>query len=69
MKASMPLRVWYGVMAAFLWAGIYFTGFSVVNWLVYLPAAGFTMAALMGFCPSQLLINKLFGRQSEKVSA
>jgi hypothetical protein len=56
-------------MAAFIWAGIYLTGFSVVNWLVYLPAAGVTMAALIGFCPSQLVINKLFNTISEKVSA
>jgi hypothetical protein len=60
MKAPTSMRVWYAFVGALLWTGIYFTGFAVVNWLVYLPAAGFVFAAITGICPSQAGAFKMF---------
>lgn len=61
MKNPLSMRIWLAMMAAILWTGIYFTGFSIVNWLLYLPAAGFTIASIVGICPSQIAVFKLFG--------
>jgi len=69
MKAPVSLRTWFAMMAAILWAGIYFTGFSAVSWLLYLPATGLTVASLTGICLSQFAVSKLFGtKQKEKSS-
>jgi len=40
MRASVSMRIWFAFVGIILWAGIYLTGFSTVNWLLYLPAAG-----------------------------
>ena len=61
MKASKPMRVWFAFFGAVIWVGIYLTGFSNVHWLLYLPAAGMTFAAITGICPSQIGVFKLFG--------
>lgn len=55
------MRIWYAMVATILWAGIYLTGFSTVNWLLYLPAIGFVFGAITGICPSLVGIFKLFG--------
>jgi len=47
-------------MGTILWAGIYLTGFSNANWLLYVPAAGFIFSALTGICPSMVAISKMF---------
>jgi hypothetical protein len=61
MKATTPMRVWFAFFGAVIWIGIILTGFSNVHWLLYLPAAGMAFAAITGICPSQIMINKLFG--------
>ena len=61
MRASSSTRIWFALVAAMLWAGIYLTGFATVNWLLYVPAAVFIFAAATGFCPSQIAVFKLFG--------
>jgi len=68
MKAPLSMRIWFAVVATILWAGIYFTGFSTVNWLLYLPAAGFLMGAVTGFCPSLTGVFKLFGGKIKETS-
>lgn len=65
MKAPFSMRLWFAVMAAILWTGIYFTGFSLVNWLLYVPAIGLMFASIIGICPSQLAILKLFGNKQK----
>jgi hypothetical protein len=60
MKAPVSMRLWFAFLAAMIWTGIYFTGLSIASWLLYLPAAGLTIAAIIGFCPSQIVITKLF---------
>lgn len=59
------MRIWFGLMAALLWAGIYLSGFALVSWLLYLPAIGLTLGAVLGICPSQLAVFKLIdGKRS-----
>jgi hypothetical protein len=60
MKASKSTRVWFAIMAIILSIGIYLTGFSKVNFMIYLPAIGFAFAAITGICPSQQAILKMF---------
>ena len=61
MKASTQMRVWFAFFGAVIWFGIFLTGFSIVHWLLYLPAVGMTFAAVTGICPSQITINKILG--------
>ena len=68
MKTSQSIRVWYVLVAAILWIGIYLTGFSAVSWLLYIPAAGFVFAAITGICPSQLAIFKMFDGKTTEMS-
>jgi hypothetical protein len=53
-------------MAAILWTGIYFTGFSTVSWMFYLPAVGLTVASIIGVCPTVIAALKLFGGSSKR---
>jgi hypothetical protein len=55
------MRLWFALMGLMLWAGIYFTGFSKVNLLLYLPATGLIMASIIGVCPAHIAIHKLLG--------
>jgi len=54
------MRVWFALVGVILWAGIYLTGFSVVSWVLYVPAAGFIFGAVTGICPSLDVISKMF---------
>jgi hypothetical protein len=60
-RASTWMRIWFALFGIILWLGIYLTGFSVVHWILYLPAAGFVFAAVTGICPSQMLVSNIFG--------
>ena len=61
MRASISMPIWFAFVGVILWVGIYLTGFSTVNWLLYLPAAGFTFSAVTGICLSLMAISKMFG--------
>ena len=61
MKASKGMRIWFAIFAVLIWLGIYLTGFSVVHWLLYIPPAGLTFAAITGICPSQIAVFKMTG--------
>lgn len=62
MKAPVHVRVWYVVFAILIVVGIALTGFSNVHWFLYIPPAGLVFAAVTGICPSQIAIQKLFGK-------
>jgi len=64
MKASKSMRIWFAFVGAILWTGIYLTGFSETNWVLYVPAAGFVLGAVTGLCPSFTVISKVFFKQS-----
>ncbi|QHT69662.1 DUF2892 domain-containing protein [Rhodocytophaga rosea] len=68
MKAPVSMRIFFAFMSAMLWTGIYFTGFSVVNWLLYLPAAVSLFAAITGICPSLMVITKLMDLNQKQAS-
>lgn len=59
MKASASMHTWFALVGIILWTGIYFSGFTHVNWLIYLPAVGFIFAAVTGIYLSLMGIIKL----------
>ena len=59
-KASKQMRIWFAVFGILIWLGIYLTGFSIIHWLLYIPAVMLIFAATTGICPSQILVFKLF---------
>ena len=61
MKASASMRVWFAFFAVLIWLGIYLTGFSNIHWLLYIPPAGLTFAAITAICPSQIAVFKMMG--------
>ena len=68
MKASKSMRIWYAFVGMILWAGIYLSGFSNVNWLLYVPAIGFVFAAITGLCLSLTAISKMFSFNTKATS-
>ena len=56
-KLSKAMRLFFTVSGTVLWLGIWLTGFSVVHWLLYIPAMFFTFAVITGICPG-LIISK-----------
>lgn len=63
MKASKSTRIWFAFVGMIMWTGIYLTGFSTTNWVLYVPAAGFVFGAVTGLCPSLTVISKVFFKQ------
>ncbi len=55
------MRVWFIGPILMLWIGIYFTGFDMVHWLIYVPAFFALFAFLTGLCPGMLLIRSILG--------
>lgn len=66
MRATKSMRIWFAFVSVILWAGIYLTGFSRANWVLYVPAPGFILGAVTGLCPSLTVISKMFVKQSLK---
>ena len=62
------MRIWFMLVGIILWAGIYFSGFANVNWLIYVPAIGFIFGAVTGLCLSLTAIAKLFGVKVKETS-
>jgi len=69
LKVDALTRQWFLGPALMLWLGIYFTGFSEVHWLIYIPATMAVFAFITGICPGRYLICKrqeLFKKFKEK---
>lgn len=64
-KASKQMRIWFAVFGLLIWLGIYLTGFSIVHWLLYIPAVMLIFAGVSGICPSQLLVFKFFSSKEK----
>ena len=56
LKVDPLTRQWFLGPAVMLWLGIYFTGFDVVHWLIYIPAVMSVFALLTGFCPGRYMM-------------
>ena len=59
-RASLEMKTWFALFSIIIWLGIYLTGFSIVHWLLYVPAVALLFAAVTGICPSQILISSFF---------
>ncbi|HEX19875.1 MAG TPA: hypothetical protein ENG78_03535 [Acidiferrobacteraceae bacterium] len=55
-----PMRVFLLIMASVLLLGIWLTGFATAHWLLYLPPAFFTFAAVTGICPGMMFTRTMF---------
>ena len=63
-RINHAMRFFFLVAGSLLWLGIWLTGFAVVHWLLYIPAAFFLFAAATGVCPGMIISNLLFGRRA-----
>ena len=59
-RISRAMRFFFIFAGSVLWLGIGLTGFSVVNWLLYVPAIFFAFAALTGICPGLIVARLIF---------
>ena len=55
------MRFFFLFSGTVIWLGIWLTGFSIVHWLLYVPAAFFYFAAITGICPGLIISRLLFG--------
>lgn len=55
-----PMRFFLLVISSMIWLGIWLTGFAVVHWVLYIPAAFLLFAAISGICPGIIFSNMLF---------
>jgi len=53
------IRMLFLMVAALIMVGIWLTGFGVVHWLLYIPAAALAFAGITGICPGYLMLKKL----------
>lgn len=60
---SKALRITFIIVGLIIMAGIWLTGFSVVHWLLYVPAVALILAGITGLCP-MLFINKTITREN-----
>lgn len=58
------MRFFFLVTGSVIWLGIWLTGFSVVHWLLYIPAVFFCFAAITGICPGLIISRRIFQEQS-----
>jgi hypothetical protein len=59
-KSPFPMRMFFLILSCVLWLGIWVTGFSQINWLIYVPACTLLFASITGFCPGLITSNFLF---------
>lgn len=55
------MRFFFLFAGSVIWGGIALTGFSVVHWLLYIPAVFFYFAAVTGICPGIIVSRLVFG--------
>lgn len=61
-NANTSMRLLFLMIAALIWAGIWLSGYNTVHWVLYLPAAFLTVAAVTGICPGLHILGKIFGK-------
>jgi hypothetical protein len=66
LKISNEMRLWFIGPILMLWTSIYFTGFGVVYWLIYIPAIMSVFAFITGLCPGMFLIRSILEISSKK---
>ena len=58
-KVGASLRLLFATMSSVILLGIWLTGFDVVHWIIYAPAAFMAFAAITGICPGLNIWRKL----------
>lgn len=58
-KISRAMRLFFAVSGSIIWFGIWLTGFTVVHWLLYVPAVFFSFAVITGICPGMIISKTL----------
>jgi len=64
-KVGAPIRFFLFFVSTVIWGGIWHTGFEVVSWILYLPAAFLLLAAITGICPGIIFAKMLFKGKPE----
>ncbi len=59
-KMDKSMKFFFLFVGSILWLGIWLTGFDVVHWVLFLPAAFFVFSALTGICPGMILFKEIF---------
>lgn len=59
-KLSPAMRSFFFFAGSIIWLGIWLTGFSIVHWLLFVPASVFAFAAVTGICPGMIVLKALF---------
>lgn len=59
------MRFFFLFSGTVIWGGIWLTGFSVVHWLLYIPAVFFYFAAITGICPGLIFSRLVFGEKEK----
>lgn len=57
---SNAMRFFFLFASCVIWIGLWLTGFSVVHWLLYVPATLLAFAAITGICPGLIFSQLLF---------
>lgn len=57
------MRLFFLVTGTVIWLGIWFTGFNVAHWLLYVPGAFFYFAAITGICPGIIFSRMIMGEK------
>lgn len=65
-KARPNLRRFLFVSSIAQGLGIYLSGYDQVHWFLYIPPIMFLGAALNGYCSMLIIIEKIFGIDSDK---
>jgi hypothetical protein len=53
------IRMLFLMIAGLILLGIWLTGFNVVHWVLYIPAAALIFAGITGICPGYMIFQKL----------
>ncbi len=64
-KLGLELRIFFAVQALFIWLGIFLTGLTNACWILFIPAAMLSFAAIAGICPAIMVIRKIVGKKEE----
>ena len=65
-KVYPPMRLFLLMVSLILFVGIWLTGFTVVHWLLYIPAVFFLIAGITGICLGMNLANMLLAKHSHE---
>jgi len=59
-QSSPTARLFFLIISANIWLGIWLTGFGVAHWWLYILGGFLLFAAVTGFCPGMMITRYLF---------